>query len=110
MSPDVSVRVLSLQTTVTEPSASTAASRRTSARRAAIRRSPIASAIVATAGSASGTAATASAIPICSTSAKGAPCSRLRPDATAVIAEHQPNETPSELVEPSLEGCPGFGR
>ena len=67
------MRVLSVHTTVVEPSASTAGNRRTSAWRLAMRRSPTASAIVATAGSASGTAATASAIPISITSASGAP-------------------------------------
>ena len=73
ISPDVSVFVLSVQTTVVEPSVSTAGSRRTSACRLAIRRMPTASAIVATAGSASGTAATASAIPVSTTSPIGTP-------------------------------------
>ena len=52
--------VLSVQMTVTEPSVSTAASRRTSTRRSAIRCMPSASAIVMIAGKPSGTAATAS--------------------------------------------------
>ncbi len=57
----VSVPVLSVAMTVTEPSASTADSRRTTARCRAIRSTPSASATVSTAGSPSGTAATASA-------------------------------------------------
>ena len=73
ISPDVSVLVLSVQTTVVEPSVSTAGSLRTSACRLAMRRIPTASAIVATAGSASGTAATASAMPVSTTRPNGAP-------------------------------------
>ena len=83
--PDVSVRVLSVQTTVADPSASTAGSRRTSAWRRAIRCTPTASAIVATAGSASGTAATASAMPISTTSPSGAPCQAPRAATSAAM-------------------------
>ena len=57
----VSVPVLSVAMTVTEPSASTADRRRTTARWRAMRSTPSASATVRTAGSPSGTAATASA-------------------------------------------------
>ena len=57
----VSVPVLSVAITVTDPSASTAESLRTTARCRAIRSTPIARATVSTAGSPSGTAATASA-------------------------------------------------
>ena len=103
MSPEVSVRVLSVQMTVVDPSDSTAGSRRTSACRAAMRRTPTASAIVATAGRASGTAATASAMPVSSTSAErralpGAEAGDERRD-----AERQPDQSPSERVEPALE-------
>ena len=79
MSPDVRVRVLSVQMTVVDPSDSTAGRRRTSAFRAAIRCRPTASAIVATAGSASGTAATASAIPVSITMSRGTRCRAARP-------------------------------
>jgi hypothetical protein len=78
MSPEVSVRVLSVQITVAAPSASTAGRRLTSARRRAIRRSPIASAIVTTAGSPSGTAATASALPVSIITLQGSPCTAPR--------------------------------
>ena len=74
ISPEVSVLVLSVHTTVVEPRVSTAGRRRTSACRRAIRRMPTASAIVATAGRASGTAATARAMPVSITSPSGAPC------------------------------------
>ncbi len=58
MFPSVNVPVLSVPRTVTEPSVSTAGSRRTSALRAAIRRAPSARESVTTAGRDSGTAAT----------------------------------------------------
>ena len=60
----VKVPVLSVNTTVTAPSVSTADSRSTSALRWASRHMPRASARVATIGSPSGTAATASAMPV----------------------------------------------
>jgi hypothetical protein len=75
MSPEVNVRVLSVQTTVVDPSDSTAGSLRTSALRAAMRCRPTASAMAATAGSASGTAATASAMPVSMMMSSGAPWS-----------------------------------
>ena len=86
ITPEVSVRVLSVQTTVVDPSASTAASRRTSARRRAIRRRPIASAIVATAGRPSGTAATARAIAVSTIRPQGAPCATPSTATTAAVA------------------------
>ncbi len=55
----MSVPVLSEQTTVTDPSVSTAGSRRTIARWRAMTRVPIASVMVTIAGSPSGMAATA---------------------------------------------------
>jgi hypothetical protein len=69
----VSVPVLSVQMTFTDPSASTAASRRTIAPRDASLLMPSASVIVITAGSPSGTAATASETPISTLSASSEP-------------------------------------
>jgi hypothetical protein len=81
----VSVPVLSEQITVTDPSDSTAGSRRTIALRRAIRCTPIASTMVSAAGSPSGIAATASptaAMNICS-GAKPRPSVPIRKVAVA---------------------------
>ena len=75
--PGVSVPVLSVARTVTEPSVSTAGSRRTIALRAAIRRAPSARLSVTTAGRDSGTAATARLIAVTTISSIGSP--RARP-------------------------------
>jgi hypothetical protein len=84
--PVVSVRVLSVQTIVADPSDSTAGSRRTSACRRTIRRMPTASAMVATAGRASGMAATARAMPVSSTVSQGAPLTAAAAATTPDIA------------------------
>ena len=104
ISPDVKVLVLSVQTTVVEPSVSTAGSRRTSACRLAMRRMPTASAIVATAGSASGTAATASAMPVSIDKAEGRTLDARPMRRQGGDRKREPDETAAERVEPALEG------
>ena len=86
ISPAVSVPVLSVQTTVEDPSASTAGSFRMSALRPAMRRRPTASAMVATAGRPSGTAAIARAMPASSIRAAGTPWTIPSPVTTAATA------------------------
>jgi hypothetical protein len=83
----VSVPVLSEQTVVTDPSASTAGSLRVIALCRAICCTPIASVIVTSAGSPSGIAATAKPMAAETSSANGIPC-RKRPimSMTAAIA------------------------
>ncbi len=100
ISPEVSVRVLSVQTIVVDPRDSTAGSRRTSAWRRAMRCMPTASAIVATAGSASGTAAMASAMAVSITSSIGRPCRTPRrptPAAMAIVAHTSLRPSASSL-------------
>ena len=104
MSPDVSVRVLSVQTTVVDPSVSTAGSRRTSAWRRAIRRMPTASAIVTTAGSASGTAATASAMPVSKHQGEGGALHRAEHRHEGRDSEGHPDQPPAERIEPRSSG------
>ena len=82
----VSVPVLSVAITVTDPSASTADSRRTTARRFTMRSTPSASATVSTAGSPSGTAATASATAKMSSSPAWLGPSASRPSTPSVRA------------------------
>ena len=107
MSPDVRVRVLSVQMTVVDPSDSTAGRRRTSAFRAAIRCRPTASAIVATAGSASGTAATASAIAGLDHDVEGNALQGSEAGDNRGDAERQPDKDAAERIEAALERC-GF--
>ena len=103
MSPEVSVRVLSVHTTVVEPRDSTAGRRRTMARRCAMRRTPTARAIVATAGSASCTAATASAIAVSSTSPSGTPWSAERRHKRC-HGQSEPHEPAAESIQATFEG------
>ena len=81
----VSVPVLSEQTVVTEPSASTAGSLRVMALRRAICCTPIARVIVTSAGSPSGIAATAKPIVAEMSSSNGIPCTK-RPIASMSTA------------------------
>ena len=81
----VSVPVLSLHMTVTEPSVSTAGSRRMTALREAIRRTPIASVMVMIAGRPSGMAATISATPATRPSANAMPCSARPAPMTSAV-------------------------
>ena len=83
----VSVPVLSVQMTETEPSVSTAGSRRTSARRVAMRRAPSASEMVTTAGRPSGMAATASETATRNISSAGSPRATPRPNTSAQMAK-----------------------
>ena len=82
----VSVPVLSVQITVTDPSVSTLGRRRTIALCVAMRRTPMASAIVTIAGRPSGIAATASPTTARKVSAKSRPRSTPTPSSTAPAA------------------------
>ena len=81
--PCVSVPVLSVARTETEPSVSTAARRRTMAFRRAIRRAPSARLTATTAGSDSGTAATARLSAVTTMRSTGSPRARPRRSTTA---------------------------
>lgn len=94
--PSVSVPVLSEAMTVTEPSVSTACSRRGMARAPAIRRAPRARARVTTAGSDSGTAATTRLTAVTAMSATGrpptTPMTKTSPESTTAA---KPSTRPS---------------
>src|SRR5438067_9460341 len=102
--PSVSVPVLSVAMTVTDPSVSTAGSRRTSALRAAIRRAPSARASVTTAGSDSGTAATTRLIAVITISCTGWP--RTSPS-TRTTAHSTTAATASARPTPTSRRCNG---
>ena len=96
MAPRVSVPVLSVASSVTEPSVSTAGNERTTAPRRLIRDAPPASASVTTAGSESGTAATARATAATAVISHGSP--RSRPETRKT---RQASTTPIEICPPS---------
>ena len=104
MLPSVSVPVLSVPRTVTEPSVSTAGSRLISACRADIRRAPSASARVTTAGRDSGTAATTRLIAVITISS--APWPRASPIAST-IAHSATAATASTRPMPASRRCSG---
>ena len=106
----VSVPVLSEQMTVTDPSASTAGSRRTRALRRAIFPAPIASATVTTAGSASGMAATARLTAVRNMSTTGSPRSSPATKTMAQIAERRDREPLAEVREAALQRRLALGR
>ncbi len=91
--PSVSVPVLSVARTVTEPRVSTAGSLRTRALRPAIRRAPSARLRVTTAGSDSGTAATTRLIAVTTISSTGSP--RTKPRASTTT--HKSTVTPASM-------------
>ena len=104
MAPSVRVPVLSVPRTVTEPSVSTAGSRRMSACRAVIRRAPRARARVTTAGSDSGTAATTRLIAVMTISS--VPWPRASPIAMT-IAHKATAATASARPTPIIRCCSG---
>ena len=95
--------VLSVQMKLTEPSVSTAGSRRTRALRRAMARAPRASIIVITAGRASGMAATARLSAVSSMSRRGSPRQMPRAKKTAQIASIAHGELPPEYGKASLQ-------
>ena len=104
MLPSVRVPVLSVPSTVTEPSVSTAGSRLIRAFRADIRRAPRASARVTTAGRDSGTAATTKLIAVMTISSSGCPRTSPRARTTA----HSPTApTASARPSPTRRRCSG---
>ena len=104
MFPSVRVPVLSVPRTVTDPSVSTAGSRRISALRADIRRAPKASASVTTAGSDSGTAATTRLIAVITISST--PWPRASPSAST-MAHSATATTASARPTPARRRCSG---
>jgi hypothetical protein len=104
MVPPVNVPVLSVPITVTDPSVSTAGSRRMIACRAVIRRAPKARAKVTTAGSDSGTAATTRLIAVITISSAGWP----RASPTVITIAHKTTATTaSARPTPAIRRCNG---
>ena len=100
----VSVPVLSEQIVVTDPSVSTAYSRRMSARSASIRCAPRARVMVTTAGRLSGIAATARLTAVSNNSSSSSPRSNPMPKTTSTIT---PATSASPLTSVSSRCCSG---
>lgn len=107
MRPSVIVPVLSVATTVTDPSVSTAGSARTMTWRRAMRCAPTASAIVTTSGSDSGSAATVRLSPTSSISPHGRPWTSPMRTTTAVSVT---TSTARPRLRPVSRRWSGVGR